>query len=155
MTLNSHLGVTFTPELQQYSHAVQCSAAPSCLVCIYGLFALSASCYLLRCVQTVRPSPIPNGPTNTLRTWSMFAFPWLVFFPLLIITVTKAAAADLGGLRWASLCTVHSRKGTQALSTRLRGAALQRSHEEGSRDHINSRGSPRICAERKAAKNSL
>lgn len=37
----------------------------------------------------------------------------------------------------------------------LRGASPQRSQEEGNVDHINSRDSPRTCAEIKAAKNSL
>lgn len=95
---------------------------------------------------------------QTLRNWSVFDFPWLVFFPLSIFMVIKTAAVDLRSalMSFAVWRTQkEERYASSALNSWPHGASPQRSQEEGKGDHINSRDSPRTCAEIKAAKNSL
>lgn len=67
MTLTSCLSVRFTPdELQQFSHALQCSVVPSCL-CMRSLCVCVPSALLS--VRVSRPSDLcPSSLTMALQT---------------------------------------------------------------------------------------
>lgn len=137
------------------SHALQGSVVPSCL-CMCSLCVCAFSFAICSCVQTIRPLPNQpdNGFANTPRTCSVFVFPWFVFFPLPIFVAIQTAAIDLRSAVMGFAVHRRDERGVSpALSSQPRGASRQRSQGRG--DHVYCRDSPRISAERKAAKNSL
>lgn len=85
---------------RQIAAIFSCFLVLSCTQLPLSVFAACLHLQLCISIRVSRPPDLcparpQDGLANTLRTCSVFDFPWLVFFPLSTFVVIKAAVVDL------------------------------------------------------------